>query len=220
MSSPAFSFFQAPFAAPMRYSCVSGPSRRQIGVVMKSRALLVPSAILVLVSGAWLWVRLGRTPRVEIDLAAAFRHAEKRTNVPETEQAFNIERVALAGVRKQGILARPSSRITWDITVPEGAMLETAYGMREDSWDKPGADGAQFRIAVAGGGEYEELARHYVNPSAVRSDRRWQTVSLDLSRFGGRVVRIIFSTDPGPPSSTNTAYDYCVWAEPRVVSGR
>jgi hypothetical protein len=188
--------------------------------VRLKRGLLALLAIFLLVLGAWLLVRAGRTLRVDIDLAAAFSTAEKRSSLPDAGKAFGIEPVTLAGVRRQGILARPTSRITWAVTVPEGAMLETAYGMREDSWDKPGSNGAQFRIGIASGSTYEELARHYVNPRAVRSDRKWQNVVLDLSRYAGRAVRIVFSTEPGPPPGASAVDEACVWSDPRVVSGR
>lgn len=187
---------------------------------MRNRTLFVPAAILALVAGAIVWVRLGMSPRVVIDLGAAFPRAEKRTTVPQGEQAFNLEAVRIGGILKRSILAKPASRITWEVTVPEAAMLETAFGMREDSWDRPGADGAQFRIAVSGGTGYDELMRQYVNPGASRSDRRWQTVSLDLSPYAGLPMQIIFSTDPGLPPGTNTAFDFCVWGEPRIIGGR
>jgi hypothetical protein len=199
---------------------MSGPIRRRIGSVMKRRNLLLASATLVLVVGAILWGRLGLSPPVVVDLNAMLPRAEKRTTAAAGDQPFTIEDVTIAGARRLGILAKSSSRISWAVTVPEAAILETAFGMREDSWDRPGSDGAQFRIGVSIGNAYEELMRQYVNPSADKYDRKWQTVSLDLSRYAGLPVQIVFSTDPGLPSGTNSAYDLCVWGEPRIVRGR
>jgi len=188
--------------------------------VLTNRPLFRRLAILALVAGAYVWIRVGQSPRAAIDLIALFPLAEKRTTVPVAEAGFALENVTIAGVRRLSILAKPNSRIIWTVTVPADAMLETAFGMREDSWDKPGSDGAQFRIGVSDGPSYEQLVAQYVNPSADPSDRRWQTVSLDLSRYAGARVQVIFNTDPGLPPGSNTAFDFAVWGEPRIVGGR
>ena len=89
--------------------------------------------------------------------------------------------------------------------------------MKPESWDQPG-DGAQFRVGVSEGRDYEELLRQYVNPK--RGDRRWFSTRLDLSAYEGRQVKLIFNTDPGPTGKATTQNDLAVWGEPRVYSKR
>ena len=186
----------------------------------RNRIVVIVLAVLVLVAAAYLWVRSGRSTELVIDLVDTFPEAEKRTKAPTLEMTFALEDVTIAGQRKQCIYATPEARIIWSVTIPEHAKLETAFGMREDSWDKPDANGAQFRIGISDGRTYDELLRQIVNPSANQADRRWQTVSLDLSAYAGRRVQVIFNTDPGPPGDGNTAYDFSVWGEPRIVGQR
>jgi len=188
--------------------------------MLTSRPLSLALVIVALVAGAFVWIRLGQSPRTVIDLIASFPAAEKRTTVPADQGGFALDAVTIAGVRRLSILAKPSSRIIWTVTVPADATLETAFGLREDSWGQPGGDGAQFRIGVSDGSGYVQLVAQYVNPGADPSDRKWQTVSLDLSRYAGARVQVIFNTDPGIPPGGNTAFDSAVWGEPRIVGGR
>jgi hypothetical protein len=95
----------------MRYPLFSGSILRETGTAMRSRTLFVSAAILGLVAGAIVWVRLGMSPRVVIDLNAAFPRAEKRTTVPQGNRR-SIWLVRIAG-RRRSILAKPAPRITW-----------------------------------------------------------------------------------------------------------
>ena len=178
---------------------------------------LIVLAILIVAAALFLWTRSGNGSAVVIDLLESFPEAEKRTTAESLEMTFALEDVQIAGERKHCIYATPQARIIWSVTIPNEARLETLYGMREDSWDKPAANGAQFRIGISDGRIYEELLRRIVNPSATQTDRQWQVASLDLAAYAGKRVQVIFNTDPGPPGDLNTAYDFSVWGEPRIV---
>ncbi len=177
---------------------------------------LIALAIVIIAAAVFLWTRLGGSA-VVIDLLESFPEAEKRTNAASLEMAFALEEVSIAGERKRCIFATPEARIIWSVTIPNEARLETLYGMREDSWDKTDSNGAQFRIGISDGRVYDELLRRVVMPTANQSDRQWQVASLDLSAYAGKRVQVIFNTDPGPPGDANTAYDFSVWGEPRIV---
>ena len=183
----------------------------------KNLIVLIGLAVLVVAVAAYLWMRPGTGAGVVIDLVEAFPEAEKRTKAESLDMTFALEDVTIGAERKRCIYATPEARIIWSVTIPANARLETSFGMREDSWDKPAANGAQFRIGISDGRVYEELLRQIVNPSANQADRRWQVVALDLSPYAGRRVQVIFNTDPGPPGDGNTAYDFSVWGEPRIV---
>ena len=152
----------------------------------------------------------------EVSLIGTLGEAEKRSNVGDPQWA--VEPVTIDGTTRQTILARPHSRLTYKLTVPPDAWLETAFAMKPETWDQPG-DGAQFRVGISDGRVYDELLRQHVNPK--RGDRRWFTARLDLSAYEGRQVSVIFNTDPGPPgASSDSTNDLAVWGEPRIYSKR
>jgi hypothetical protein len=152
----------------------------------------------------------------EVSLVGTLGEADKRSNVGDPQ--WVVESVTIDGTTRQTILARPHSRLTYKLTVPPDAWLETAFAMKPETWDLPG-DGAQFRVGISDGRVYDELLRQHVNPK--RGDRRWFTARLDLSAYEGRQVSVIFNTDPGPPgASSDTNNDLAVWGEPRIYSKR
>ncbi len=190
---------------------------------MSTRAKAVTAVVTLLVIViAVMWMRRAQVPPGKIvDLVDTFPEAEKRTDVSSLEQAFAVEDVKINGETKRCIYAHPHSRIVWAITVPPGGVVKASLGLKPESWDKPNADGVQFRIGVSDGKAYEELLRQYINPNGRTHDRRWVPATVDLSAYAGRKVDLIFNTDPGPPGvPANPAWDWAVWGEPAVFVGR
>ncbi len=185
-----------------------------------ARLLAGVSVAVIFVAALAYWFTRRPAEEGTIDLIDTFPEAEKRTSVATLEQGFSLEDVTVDGVTKHCIFAHPQSRIIWSITIPDRAQLQTSFALRPDSWDKPDSNGAQFRIGISDGRIYEELLRQYVNPTGNPSDRRWYTVTLDLSAYAGRRVQVIFNTDTGPPGDWNPAYDFAVWGEPRIATLR
>jgi hypothetical protein len=178
--------------------------------------VLVAIAAIVAVLGWWLYSRRSAQENV-IDLVATFPQAEHRSNITPVESAFQVGSVTIDGQTRRTILAKTFSRITYTVTVPPDAWLEVNFAMEPESWDKPG-DGAQFRIGVSEGRNYEEILKQYVNPK--RGDRRWFSARLDLAAYEGHQVKLIFNTDPGPDSKGTVENDLAVWGEPHLYSKR
>jgi hypothetical protein len=183
-----------------------------------SRSNLITAIIgLALVLGvAWYLTRRPSVVEVQ-DLVDLFPKAEKRTNRTPKESAFAVETVTIDGQAKRSIVARPSARIIYKLTVPRDGFLETSFAMKPEVWSQA-TDGAQFRIGIAEGRTYDELLRQVIRPS--RGDRRWFPVRLDLSAYEGHTVSIILNTDPGPPGDNNAEFDEAVWGEPRISTRR
>jgi hypothetical protein len=156
-------------------------------------------------------------PSNVIDLIEEFPHAERRSNSQPADAAFELGSVTIDGQEKQTILAKPFSRLTYELSVPPDAWFDVAFAMKPETWDAPG-NGALFRVGVSEGDTYEELLNQYVNPK--RGDRRWFSARLDLSAYEGRTIKLILNTDPGPPGTGDGENDLAVWAEPRVYSRR
>lgn len=105
----------------------------------------------------------------------------------------------------------PSSGSLW-FTVPRGGRLEFAVGLNQDVWDKPG-DGVDFSVDLTRL-KKETIYSQYVDPRVNRSQRRWIDTSIDISRFAGERVLIVFRTLP----HASADYDWAAWANPRVTS--
>jgi hypothetical protein len=187
---------------------------------MKSnRTWLLVSAVVVIliVLAAWYWrSQQGAIERNAVDLVEMFPDAEKRTTMASLEDAFAIQTVTIDGDRKQSIFAHPFSRIIWKVTMPERAVLRTAAALRPDAW-AGGGDGALFRIGVSDGSTYTEFVKLRIRPADQPGDRRWFPAEVDLSRYAGQDVQVIFNTEPGEHG--NAVGDACVWGAPRIVPG-
>jgi len=180
---------------------------------LKNRiTFLIIALLLVIAVVAFFMLRRGAEP-ADIDLIARFPDAEKRTTMPSLHEGFNIIDVDLRGQTKRAIFAHPHSRIIWKIELPERAVLTTAVALQQHVWDLPG-DGAIFRIGVSDGREYTELFRRNLDPSRNEDDRRWIPVRLDLGRWTGKQVEVIFNTDPGEIG--NAVNDATVWGDPKI----
>jgi hypothetical protein len=178
--------------------------------------LLVALAAVLTVVGWWYYSRTSVNDRT-VDLIAELPNAERRSNPDPVASNFQVADVAIDGVTKKTILAKPFSRIIYTVRVPADAWLDVDFAMRPDSWALPG-DGAQFRIGVSEGRTYDEVLRQYVNPK--EGGQKWFSAHLDLSPYQGRQVKLIFNTDPTAAGSGDSQNDFALWAEPHVYSRR
>jgi hypothetical protein len=60
-------------------------------------------------------------------------------------------------------------------------------------------------------GEIKKLFSNYIDPKHNAEERRWCAAEIDLSRYRGEDVTLLFSTDPGPQG--NTAFDWAAWSD-------
>ena len=182
---------------------------------MSTQRWLIAVAIVVIALAAWFATRRAAVTN-DVALLDRLAEAEKRTNVEQSDQ-FTLGQVTIDGTARHTILARPHSRLIWPLVVPPDAWFEVSFALKPEVWEGPG-DGAQFRVGVSDGRNYDELLRQHVDPR--RGDRRWFVARLDLSAYEGRDVKLILNTDPGPPGSADTDNDLAVWADPRIYSRR
>jgi hypothetical protein len=150
-----------------------------------------------------------------IDLIERFPEAEKRTTAPRLHDGFWRLQLLTGNIGiEECIQANPSSRIIWTVDLPASPRLRVRAGLRPDAWDLPG-DGALFRVGIDDAGTYEELTRYYANP-ALPTARGYASLNVDLERFAGRRVRLIFNTEPGPNQSA--VHDATTWCSPTIES--
>ncbi len=125
---------------------------------------------------------------------------------------FRDLRSTLSGVAKPAIHAHPfyqdGSGDTFGefmIPLPDSPNIRLQFyiGLREGS-EK--SDGVTFIVSVQG----DEIFRQHYN------QQRWEPVTLNLSPYRDQIVKLRFTTTPGP--NDDTGWDWAVWGEPKIIS--
>jgi hypothetical protein len=186
-------------------------------VLKRSGWLAVIAVVALAAVGYWWWSSRG-APAGTVDLVEAFRAAEKRSSV-DINAAFAMDPQTVKGETKPAIYIHPTSRVIYrDIQIPPHAQLQAFLALKEEVWDK-GTDGVYFRIGVTANDVYEDLLKRHVDPYRVAGDRGWIPVTIDLSRYAGQKVQVIFNTNSSLPGhGDHSMYDYAIIGAPRIVS--
>lgn len=178
--------------------------------------ILAAVAVVLAAAGYWYWSSRGDAG-VSVDLVEAFRGAEKKSSLAAT-LAFSMDPQTIKGVTRPSVYMHPSSRVTYkSVAIPEHGRLRGYLAIKEDAWDK-GSDGVWFQIAVSADGAFIELMQQSIDPYHNPAHRDWVPVDLDLSKWAGRQVDIIFNTRPSVPGvQSNDLYDFAVIGSPAIV---
>jgi membrane protein YfhO len=129
---------------------------------------------------------------------------------------FGLENFLIAGGETaSGVFQHPPShRLSFktviDATEP---VLEGVAAIKTEAQEK--TDGVGFLLEIKSADNIEPLFSTLLNPRDVAQDRAGRPFRIDLSRYAGQHVELLFSTDPGP--SGNNAYDWAGWAKLRFV---
>ena len=103
----------------------------------------------------------------------------------------------------------PSSRLTYRTVVdPARPVFEGTVVMKREAQDK--SDGADFLLEIQHGPTIATLYATALNPRDNPSDQSGRAFRVDLSKYVGEEVVLLFSTFPGP--NGNNAYDWVGWA--------
>lgn len=116
------------------------------------------------------------------------------------------------------LFQHPPSRAAYTVTLPQQSTLAFGLGMAPEVWDAEKGDGVDYRIYVQRPNEPYKLYQvygRYLDPKHNPDDRRWVDARVDLSRFGGETVQIIFEATPGPAGDAN--YDWGGWSWPVLI---
>jgi len=148
-----------------------------------------------------------RTAAVAVDRGKSFPRARLRDrgdvggSPPESVQVVGFP-----------LSDRGEETLRAPVAVPEGAVLEFGFGVREEAWGQ-GAGAVRFRVALEGVDPAERiLFTGAVDPAATR-DRRWFDRRIDLAEFAGRRVTLAFTTSREPGEA---GFSLPVWSDPVV----
>lgn len=176
---------------------------------MKRSVWVIGSVVLLVGLVAWLVLR-PKSENVAIDLVAQFPSAVEKRPAPET---FSLIDATVAGVTKRAIYTKDSSRIAWNVTMPDNAWLLVSAALTEEAWPVEG-DGVLFRISA----NDNELLNVVINPFRDPSVRKWQDFQIDLSEFAGQNLNLFLKTNASASGRANTSGDFAVWGNPRIVT--
>jgi hypothetical protein len=112
----------------------------------------------------------------------------------------------------------PSSRVTYKaVLLPERAHLRGYLGLKEEAWDKQ-TDGVFFSIGISADGVFTEVLKETISPSTNPNHRGWVPFDIDLAKWTGKQVEIVFNTRPSPPGyQPNDLYDFAVIGDPAII---
>ena len=85
-------------------------------------------------------------------------------------------------------------------------------------WSPEKGDGVRFIIEVRSEkreARSETIFSKYIDPKNNPEDRHWHDEIVDLSKYGGEEVILIFVTTCGSKGDCN--YDWAGWAEPEII---
>lgn len=167
------------------------------------------------------WASWGE-PRIEPAVVYNFLDnlPNARTDLinPEFGQA-NISALMINNELRDILYQHPSSRVTYTLSLPTSAILQFGLGMSEEVWSPDKGDGVEYNIYVRDLSTPDTLYLVFqktVDPKNNPDDRRWLDEEVDLSKFSGQTVEIIFEALPGP--ANNYDFDWGGWSKPVLLA--
>jgi len=123
---------------------------------------------------------------------------------------FVMKGVTVGDEKRDAIVTLADAKVEFDIPeVPPSGRLVFAVGMGVDR-----GDGAEGVITVQADGQSTVVYKKSLNPIDRPEDRHWFDESVDLSKFDGKPIKIVFSTSPGPKG--DAIADWFSWSSPRL----
>lgn len=120
------------------------------------------------------------------------------------------------GEEREVLFEHPNSEVIFeDICIRKGSELWFGIAINFSAWEKPG-DGVAFEINIIDEQlQKSSIYKKYIDPKNNMTDRRWFDENIDLNKFAGQKISIIFKTNGGPK---NNWVDWAGWSRPRIVS--
>ncbi len=112
---------------------------------------------------------------------------------------------------RPALSAHPPTRLIYRLDVKPDSRLRFGIGIAPDDWER--TDGVRFRVFAGGRIFRTAIFDRTLDPKTNPADRAWHHFDLDLSEWGGRIVRLELRTDPAGRSDYSSSY----WAEPHLA---
>jgi len=157
------------------------------------------------------------------------------------EAAVNAQNITVNNISRDSIVQPSRTGVTFRVSIPlqkcrirvnlttdpntwnsdgDGITFKLALNdnLLENFFDKPGMVGDEERSAFLKPRGFffrpRTIYMNYLDPKHNPDQRKWHSVSIDMSRFAGKVVDLEFVSDPGP--TNNDISDIAVWGDPVI----
>ena len=152
---------------------------------------------------------------IAFDFLSEFNNASPEV---DGEQEIHPDTLTIDGEQRSIIYQHPSSRLVYQEKLPLQSELAFGIGMDPQVWSPDKGDGVEYNIYVQKTEEPNTLHRVfniYIDPKNNPDDRHWFDEWVNLDRFGGQAVDIIFEALPGPKGNSN--FDWGGWSQPILL---
>ena len=127
----------------------------------------------------------------------------------------DLQKIILAREVETAIFQHPPSSIAFPpVKVGTNAKLIFAIGIKEVAWPQLKSP-VRFIVSIESDGRRRVAFRATLNPRKLESDRAWVRHKLDLAKFAGQSIKLVFTTKVGWRRSTQ--YAWAGWANPRII---
>ena len=163
------------------------------------------------------WAGWG-APRIVQPVAYDFLAELPQANITAGESGqVRTGAQTIDGETRSILLQNATSRARFAVALPQKPTLRFGLGVAPEVWSQRG-DGVESNIYVRDPDEPSVLYRvftRYCDPKNNPDDRHWFDERVDLSRFGGLTVDVVFEILPGPAGDAD--YDWAGWSDPVLI---
>ena len=132
---------------------------------------------------------------------------ESAQGIPVQPQTTEIQ-----STPRRIIIAHPPSKITYSVDIEPGSSLAFAIGIMPEAQDKI-TQGVKFDVDVFCDDRKENIFTRVLQPKRNIGDRGWHNFVVNLERFSGKSVFVIFSTSG---SGDDLSYAWSAWGWPAL----
>jgi hypothetical protein len=181
---------------------------------MRTNAVIWAAILLLLASAACSRTDTGGAPEkrpgydfIENFAAGSIAPAEE-PSTPTGKPALVLSDFAVGGEKRPAIITLAQAKIVFQIReVSRESRLLFGVGMNTTL-----GDGAEGIITVEADGASETIFTKALDPVTRVEDRKWFDESLDMSKYAGKNITIIFETRPG--AKGDATGDWVAWSNP------
>ncbi len=143
---------------------------------------------------------------------------------PEENPSTLKKKLQVGGNTVNSVFAPPPSEYSFDVDIPQDAVLEFGYGLLDEAWasSSSSGDGVDFSIILEQKSRRKVLFQDYFDPNDPDSTRGVHNKKVDLTPFKGHKVTLRFKTESLPKSHTfaNRRNDLAFWSNPVIYQDK
>jgi hypothetical protein len=128
-----------------------------------------------------------------------------------------LEQWEILGEEREVLFVHPavsgSTALVFPVKIEPATTFQADLAVAPEAWTLEG-DGLAFSLYVENNAGMQLVYSSYLDPKHHQQDRRWVPLQVDLSSFGGELVRLILVVGSGPAGDQR--YDWAGWGKPRL----